>query len=260
MYNDLHDVGAVVLSAGKGTRLGVTDKPKVMYTIGEKPMVSFIVDTLILLGFSHKQICLVVGFGQQIVRDYFDDKVSYAIQEQQKGTAHAAYTGMKTLSPAVEHVLVVAGDDSAFYSADTIAHFISQHKKSRAVLSLLSVYTEHPEQLGRIVRRANGLIEIIEKEYVTEAQKNISEVSTGTFMFNRQWFETMYPHMPPLRRINEYGLPTSLSMAQSEGLSYQIISLKNPDEWFGVNTPEELKEADRRKSAELHSATIKLDE
>ncbi|HLD61309.1 MAG TPA: sugar phosphate nucleotidyltransferase [Patescibacteria group bacterium] len=241
------NVGAVILAAGKGTRLNATDKPKVMLPIGGNPIVSYIVTTLEKIGFTPEQICLVVGFQQEKVRDYFGSRVRCALQTEQKGTAHAAFTGMKIFPTKIEEVLVMGGDDSAFYTPGTLQWFIQEHLTNKAVLTLLSAEVENPEQLGRIVRHQDGKIEIIEKEYLTEEQKKIKEISTGTFMLNRKWFEEMFPSMPPLRKLGEYGLPTALAMARDRGLPYQVITLKNSEEWFGVNTPEELAEADSRK-------------
>lgn len=243
----LDNIGAVILAAGKGTRLQCLDKPKVMLPIGGRPIVDYTVETLERVGLSDEQICLVVGFLKEIVTDHFGDRVSYAFQEEQWGTAHAAFVGIQQLPEHIEHVLVAGGDDSAFYSPETLADFIDRHQKSDTVLSLLTVEVENPNQLGRIVRHPDGKIEIIEKEYLTEEQKRIKEISTGTFCFNRQWFEQMFPNMPPLRKLGEFGLPTALALAREKGLPYQVVKLGKPEEWFGVNTPEELAEADKRK-------------
>jgi bifunctional UDP-N-acetylglucosamine pyrophosphorylase/glucosamine-1-phosphate N-acetyltransferase len=241
-------VGVVILAAGKGTRLNCTDKPKVMCEIGGQPIASYIVATLKKCGFTPENIFLVVGFHQEKIMEYFGDEVSYVTQEELKGTAHAAYTGMKQLPENVNTVLVLNGDDSAFYSEDSLLDFISEHKKNKAVLSVLSAEMQTPVSLGRIVRHAGGHIEIIEKEYLTEEQKKLKEISTGTFCLDRNWFETIFPSMPLLRKLGEYGLPTALAMAIAEGKKVQVIKLKNSSEWFGVNTPDELVEANRRKS------------
>src|SRR3989344_8112193 len=243
----LNNTGVVILAAGRGSRLNCTDKPKVMCEIGGQPIVSYIIDTLKKCGFTKENICLVVGFHQEKIREYFGDQAIYAPQEELKGTAHAAYIGMQQLPKNVETVLVINGDDSAFYSAETIIDFIEQHKTNNSVLSVLSAELETPITLGRIVRHDGGRIEIIEKEYLTEEQKKLKEISTGTFCFDRNWFETMFPSMPPLRKLGEYGLPTAVAMAEKSNLPVEVIKLKNSDEWFGVNTPAELAEADKRK-------------
>lgn len=240
-------IGAVILAAGKGTRLGCADCPKVMLKIGGKAIVSYIVETLFGMGFTKQSIAVVVGFQKEKIKEYFGDSFFYAYQEEQKGTAHAAYTGMKVLPYDIEHVLVVGGDDSAFYKVDTLLDFIESHIKSGNVLSLLTADVNYPHSLGRVVRHDDGRVEVIEKEYMTEDQKKIKEISTGTFCFDRKWFNEMYKIMPMLRKLGEYGLPTAVAMAEEQNAPHQFIKMKDAQEWFGVNTPEELEEANKRK-------------
>ena len=239
--------GVVVLAAGKGSRLKSVDIPKVMREIGGRPMVEYTVKTLKEVGFEAKQICLVVGFCKEKIIEHFGDNVGYAVQTELKGTAHAAYTGMKSLPPEIKQVMVMGGDDSAFYKTETIKNLFELHQKNNCVLTLLTAMNEHPEQLGRIVRWPGGKIEIIEKEYLTDEQKKIKEISTGTFVFDRAWFEEVFPSMPPMRKLGEYGLPTALAMARDSGKKFQVVLLDDPSEWCGVNTPEELIAADNRK-------------
>ena len=190
---------------------------------------------------------LTGGFQRESVISYFGTRCTYAEQLEQRGTAHAAYVGMKELPAHAKHVLVVQGDDSAFYTADTLKSFIEGHVQSNAVLSLLTATVENPEQLGRIVRHSNGDIEIIEKEYLTDEQKLIHEISTGTFCFNRDWYEKMFPSMPQLRKLGEFGLPTALAMARNQKEKYKLIPLEDNNEWFGINTPEQLTQAVDKK-------------
>lgn len=246
MSNNLSNIGVVILAAGKGTRLNCVDKPKVMLEIGGKPIVSYAVDTLKQAGFSSKQICLVLGFEKQKITDYFNEDVSYAVQDEQLGTAHAAYVGMKSLSPEIQQVLVMGGDDGAFYRPETLLKFIKKHLDEGCILSLLSTEIENPGQFGRIVKTEKGL-EIIEKEYLTDEQKLVKEISTGTFVLDRKWYEEIFPNMAKLRKLDEYGLPTALAIARDQNKKYQIIKLENSKEWHGINTLEELELADKLK-------------
>jgi len=240
-------IGAVILAAGRGTRLNCVDKSKVMLEIGGEPIVSYIIETLKSAGFKKEQICLVVGFQKEKVMEYFGDAVSYAVQDEQNGTAHAAYTGMIALPKEIEQVLVLGGDDSAFYTKKTLLDFIEKHTETNAKLSLLSVELENPSRVGRIVRYPDKSIAIVEKEYWTEVEENMKEISTGTFCFDRAWFQNMYPTMPMLKKLGEYALPAALAVARGEGAKYQVIKLENCDEWFGINTHAELEEANERK-------------
>ena len=248
LQTNLSNVGAVIMAAGIGKRLGCTDTPKVMLDIGGQPIVSYVVETLERLGFTPEQIILVVGFKKEQVQEYFKDRVSYAVQEEQKGTAHAAMTGMQSLPESVTQVLVMGGDDGAFYSEDSVLDFITEHVEKKMMLSLLTAEVGEPESFGRVVRHEDGNIEVIEKEYTTPEQKEIKEVSTGTFCFDREWFQDMYPTMQPLRKLGEYGLPTALAVARDEKRPHQVVLLKDSGEWFGVNTKEQLERADKKKT------------
>lgn len=238
-------IGVVILAAGKGTRLGAGDVPKVMLEIGGAPIVSYIVDTAQEMGCAPGQIALVVGYKQEQVRQYFGDRVTYAEQSELLGTAHAALTGIQALPDTAETVLIMGGDDSAFYTAETLAGFIKKHVESAAVCSLLSVSLEDPTGLGRVVREGD-VVQVLEKEQISEEQKKITEVSTGTYCVNRGWFESMYPTMKPIANLGEFGLPGMIPIAVQDH-SFQVVRLEDPDEWFGINTPLQLEEAEEKK-------------
>lgn len=252
MSNSWNNVGAVILAAGKGTRLNCKGKPKVMLEIGNKPIVSYVVETLRNAGFEKEQTVLVVGFQKQKVIDYFGDTVTYANQEEQLGTAHAAYVGMQQLPQDVGTVLVLGGDDSAFYTADTLLNFIQKHREQGATVSVLTTEPDNFEQLGRVIRDENGnFINVLEKEELSEGQKKIHEASTGTFCINRKWFEQNFSEVKKIEGLGELGLPKTIGMAVSQSKKVFAVKMENNNEWFGINTMQELGEADRRKTKRL---------
>ena len=246
MLNNLSKIGVVILAAGKGTRLNCVDKPKVILEIGGKPIVSYIVETLKKVGFKKEQICLVVGFKKEQIINYFKNEVSFAVQEEQLGTGHAAYVGIKSLPSNIEQVLVVGGDDGAFFTEETIIKIINQHLDNNCTVSVVSAVVENPVGFGRIVNDENG-IRVVEKEYQTEEQKNINEVNIGTYVFDKKWFEEMFPHMPKMMKLGEYGINPAITMAQEENKKVQVIKLVDANEWHGINTLEQLELANKLK-------------
>lgn len=242
-------IGAVVLAAGQGTRLRCKDVPKVMLEIGGKPIVSYIVDTLKQMGLSKEQIVLVVGYKKEKVKEYFGDSVTYANQEEQLGTAHAAYVGMQVLPKDIEQVIVLGGDDSAFYTKETLEDFITKHTRGKKVLSLLTTeLNEDTRNIGRVVRDDAGGVTIIEKENMKEKDWQSKEISTGTFCFKRDWYELIFSKMKVIEGLGEYGLPVAPAIAQEENVPFQVVKMRNNKEWFGINTPEELDTANKLKN------------
>ncbi len=245
----LNSWGVVILAAGQGKRLGCTDIPKVMCPIGGKPIVSYTVASLKELGFTQENIRLVVGFAHEKVREYFGVSVEYVFQAEQLGTAHAANLGMTALPTQCQNVLVMGGDDSAFYTTETLAQFMMEHEQSGATVSVLTATVRDPSRLGRIIRDTTGkCTAILEKEQVNEDQAKINEINTGTYCFDRTWFQDIFPTMPKIEGLGEFGLNRTVEMAFAAGKNVQAVKMENSEEWFGVNTPDELAEADRRKS------------
>lgn len=86
---------AILLAGGLGTRLRavVSDRPKPMALIGDKPFMEYVVHELSLHGITN--IIFAVGYKGSMVEEYFRDgsgfgvSVSYAYEEELLGTAGA---------------------------------------------------------------------------------------------------------------------------------------------------------------------------
>lgn len=243
-------IGIVILAAGKGTRLGCVDRPKVMMEIGGKPILSYIIQTLAETGFEKNQIALVVGFQKEKVMEYFGKDFIYAHQEQQLGTAHAAWTGIQSLPKDLSQVLIMNGDDSAFYTTEVLKDFIQKYIDSEAALSVLTAKVEDSAQLGRVVRDGGeNFIKVLEKEELSEEQKKIKEINTGTYLVDKKWFENIFPKMSAVSGLGEYGMNTTVKMAIEDKKKVVAIPIQDNNKWFGINNKEELEKANQRKYA-----------
>jgi UDP-N-acetylglucosamine diphosphorylase / glucose-1-phosphate thymidylyltransferase / UDP-N-acetylgalactosamine diphosphorylase / glucosamine-1-phosphate N-acetyltransferase / galactosamine-1-phosphate N-acetyltransferase len=86
---------AVILAAGEGQRLRpfTLTRPKAMLTIADKPILQFVVESLVTAGI--RDIICVVGYKNEQVYDYmgagerFGAEITYVTQASQLGTAHA---------------------------------------------------------------------------------------------------------------------------------------------------------------------------
>lgn len=240
-------LGAIILAAGAGTRLNSgqpSEKPKVLYEIAGKPMVEYTLELLDQLGILEK--VMVVGYQEEIVRSYFGERVKYASQPERRGTAHATMLGEEKLTSEVTHLLIIQGDDSAFYKKETIQNFIEEAKNYQ--IGFTTVKLTDPGQYGRVIRSAEGNVSaIVEKESLTEEQKEINEVNAATYFVERGWFNQVYPTLKPSAvGKGELIMPDFVSVAFDHNL--KVLGFEVPrEEWVGVNTPEELAVADKLK-------------
>src|SRR4030042_5495284 len=119
---------AIVLAAGEGTRLAggaPSPKPKVLYEIAGRPLIGYTLEILKKVGVG--EIIIVVGYQADAVSKEVGSSYKFAAQGQQLGTGHALKTGFAKVSPGLNNVLVVNGDDSAFYKPETIQKVLSNH-------------------------------------------------------------------------------------------------------------------------------------
>ena len=253
MNLELKNFGVVILAAGQGKRLSCDSLPKVLYEINEKPIISYILAELEKGGMEKRQICLVVGFMAELVKEEIGPGYIYALQTERLGTAHAALIGAEALPAEFANFLVLNGDDSAFYKFNSLADLTEFHLANKNDVSILTCEPDNPQGLGRVVRGENGrIIKIVEKENMTPELEKVREINTGTFCFIRDWFLKHYPKIKPFNSLKgEYGLPSFIEEALTSGSRLGAVKLENSNQWFGVNTPEQLVEADRRKRASI---------
>lgn len=248
MRQKLKNFGVVILAAGQGKRLNSVELPKVLHKINNRPIIGYILEELAGGGLAKGQICLVIGFKAELVKQEFGPGYIYAMQAERLGTAHAAMTGEKLLPPEFNDFLVINGDDSAFYKFDSLLELIKLHLENNNDLSILTCEPADPQGLGRVIRGAGGQVTaVVEKENLTPELKNLKEINTNTFCFKRSWFKKHYLNLKPIPGLGEYGLPSFVEEALAGGAKLGALKLKDANEWFGINTPEQLAEADRRK-------------
>ena len=85
----MDSTASIVLAAGKGTRMK-SDLVKVMHPLAGEPLISYPVTAALAANAS--RVVVVVGHQAEAVRAYFSGRedMAFALQEEQKGTGHAA--------------------------------------------------------------------------------------------------------------------------------------------------------------------------
>ncbi len=228
------NVAAVVLAAGEGTRIKARNRNKVTFLLAGKPMIWYSVQTIKKAGI--EKIVAVIKFKAESVKRALGNTVEYAMQGERKGTAVALEDGIKSLKPPVKKVLVIYGDDSAFYTPELFNFVIAEHDKNAADVSVLSIKLENPAGLGRIIRRKNGGIEkIVEEKVASEDEKKVHEVNTGCYCFNLDFLKKYLPEIKINPTSGEYYLTDIVDVALKNGRNIHVSLYPDSSIWFGVN-------------------------
>lgn len=237
----MEDIYAVILAAGKGKRMDSTDRNKVTLEISGKPMILRTIETLKDAGI--KNIIVVVGFAKESVISILPSDIKTVEQTEQLGTADATKTALEIIPKDAKYILVLYGDDSYVYTPEHFQNLFSIHQGSNSVVTFLTTEKDVLEGMGRVIRDANeDVLEIVEDKVAIEEQKKIKEINLGGFLFSGDFLRQNIDKIQENELAGEYFLTDIVEIAKKQNLEVSALKLDNL-RWRGVNTPEELEEA-----------------
>ena len=232
---------ALILAAGKGTRMH-SDKPKVLQTVLGEPMLASVVAALrpVFEG----NIFMVVGHRAEMVLTQFTDG-RFVLQEQQLGTGHAVQCAAAELEGFEGAVLVCCGD-MPLVRGETYAALAEEHFKEGNACTLLSGTSESPLPYGRVLRDENGgFAAIIEEKDCTPEQREIRELNSGVYMFNAQSLLSALGELRADNAQKEYYLTDVPAIMRERGEKVGVFARDMNEELIGVNTAEQLEQVER---------------
>ena len=248
---------AVILAAGRGTRMH-SQTPKVLHTIGNKPMLIHVINSAESAG--AKKIHIVVGndgeqMKAQVRRFPIQNEVSWILQRKQLGTAHAVQQAVPFFESKADgdHILVLYGD-VPLIKPDTLVQLLSSTKTGS--IGILTLLTENNRGLGRILRdKSNEIIGIVEEKDASELQKEIKEVNSGIMALPADRLSRWLGRIENNNQQSEYYLTDIIELAVSEKVAINSVVIPNEIEAQGVNDKSQLALVERHfqmtKCAEL---------
>ena len=248
------DLAAVLLAAGKGTRMK-SDLPKVVHRVMNRPMVAWVVDACREAGVA--EIVVVVGYGADAVREALSAEVAageagngprirFAEQTQQLGTGDAARAAVPALAdhPADGTVLIMCGD-GPLITGETLTRILDQHRDTGAAATLATAELDDPTGYGRVLRDAQGhFLAIVEQKDATPEQLAVREVNPSYYAFRAG---PLFEQLAQLSNDNaqgEYYLTDIPGMLREAGETVGVANAVPADQILGVNTLDDLAHVD----------------
>ena len=169
----MNQVKALVLAAGKGTRLQTEgiDLPKVMRLADGKPLLHYVLTALDFL--PPEDVILVVGWKKEAVLSAYP-QYPHAVQEQLNGTGGAVRFAAPLLEGFDGHVIICCGD-APLMKKETFQALVQTHLENNNDCTLLSAHLEEGGNYGRVTREADGSFRaIVEDRDCTPEEKTIT--------------------------------------------------------------------------------------
>ena len=244
---------AVILAAGKGTRMK-SSLYKVLHPVCGKPMIKHILDQIDPIGFD--RIVTIVSEGAEAVKAELGDRVAYAIQAEQLGTAHATLQAAAHLE-GLQGTTVVLYGDTPLITGETVSRLLQHHEESSAVCTVLTAIASNPKGYGRIIRNSNGqVIDIVEEKDATAEQKAITEINTGIYCFDNVKLFDVLKRVDNDNAQKEYYLPSAFTLLREMGEKVSAYQADVFEDTLGVNDRVALAQAEAIMQKRINEALM----
>lgn len=246
---------AVVLAAGRGTRMGnLTDNcPKPMLQVLGKNLLEWKIEAL---PEEIDEIIFVVGYKKEVIQNYFGEqfttkggvcfceecevkpveerhkfgertfKITYVEQEVLDGTMGSLALCKDILK---EKFLVLMGDD--IYTKASLQDLL------KYPLGILGIKDDIATG-GKIFKDERGVFVGL-KEGVVSVGSGEEFVNCGAYLLDKRVFEVE----PILVKEGEYGLPHTMLAEWQQDPSFKVYVVETK-EWINITSPESIKEAE----------------
>lgn len=238
----MSDVQAVILAAGKGTRMK-SSKSKVLHEVAGQPIIDWVVRCALDAGAT--RVVAILGYQSESIekhlREEFGNLISFAYQHEQLGTGHAVHCALDELVGYASRTVILSGDVPNL-RPETLAAFLLASEENPGLISSI---LEDPKHYGRIVRDENGKVKsIVEYKDATQEERKIKEINAGFYVFDTQKMQKALNNLlenEPQNAQGEYYL-TDLVSALGPCKGWILPDSK---EMEGVNNRVDLADAEK---------------
>jgi bifunctional UDP-N-acetylglucosamine pyrophosphorylase/glucosamine-1-phosphate N-acetyltransferase len=230
-------LAVVILAAGQGTRMK-SARAKVLHELAGRPLLAYPLSAAEALG--AERLVVVVGREADSVKQAFEGRARFVVQEPQRGTGHAVLQTRPVLEGFGGDVLILYGDTPLLRS-ETLLAMRQLKRESGAGLVLLSARMPLP---GRVVRDAAGLVaRIVEIPDASPQELAIEEGNTGVYLVGAELLWKSLAQVDDRNAQGEIYLTDIVEGCLAEGHRVEALILEDPLEGLGVNTRAELARA-----------------
>lgn len=184
----MHYPDIIILAGGLGTRLreAVSDLPKVMAPISNKPFLEYLLNYIDSHGFQH--VILSTGYMSQTIEQYFRQeyrsiRLSYSVETEPLGTGGAIKLAVSKVE--TPHFIVMNGD--TFFKIN-LQKFFQKHIENLPDASIALRYVENASRYGQVEINNQSLITRF-REKSTDQQPGL--INGGVYIINTKMFRKL---------------------------------------------------------------------
>lgn len=267
MHSQNDTIAAVVLAAGKGTRMK-SELPKVLHPLCGRTMVGHVIHSLEIAGIKEK--CIVVGGDADRLKNALHEfgNLTFTLQRDRLGTGEAiacAGFGLEGITPPSyasgsllsgprlrsQYVLICAGDTPAM-DAEVLAAFVKTCLGQASKLAVLGMKHPEPKGYGRLItNEKNQLLKIVEEKDATDSERLVQLCNSGVIFAETQHLFSLLGSITQSNAQKEYYLTDCFSLSLARGVPALVWKTEDYASFDGVNDRMQLSRLEERMLGKL---------
>jgi bifunctional UDP-N-acetylglucosamine pyrophosphorylase/glucosamine-1-phosphate N-acetyltransferase len=121
-------------------------------------------------------------------------------------------------------------------TGETLAALLNEHRTQQAAVTVLTAQVPDPTGYGRILRDAEGLVSgIVEHRDADDAQRQISEINSGTYVFDATILRAALTEIAPTNDQGELYLTDVLAVVRQAGEPVGALLIDDRWQTEGIN-------------------------
>src|SRR5579875_281769 len=234
------NIAAVILAAGKGTRMK-SDLPKVMHPLAGRPMIRHLLATVGALG--PARTVVVIGPGMERVAEAVAPHPT-VIQAEQRGTGDAVRAAQPLLEGFAGDVLVLYGDTPLITLATLECLLEARRQPPQPSVVVLGFRPADPGEYGRLVTSADGSLEaIVEYRDARPEERALALCNSGVMAIDGARLPSLLDHLDNRNAKGEYYLTDIVALARRADEPCAYVEAPEA-ELLGINSLAELAAAE----------------
>ncbi|MFO0349849.1 MAG: bifunctional UDP-N-acetylglucosamine diphosphorylase/glucosamine-1-phosphate N-acetyltransferase GlmU [Alphaproteobacteria bacterium] len=224
------DLAAVILAAGKGTRMK-SALPKVLHPVAGLPMVHHVLGVARAAGASQTVVVLAKGM-DAVAAAVAPARV--AIQDPPLGTGHAVLAARAEVAGFSGRVAILFAD-TPLITPENIEAVEGAMDAAGAAIGVLGFTPPDPAMYGRLIRNADGSLErIVEFKDATAEERQVVFCNSGIMIVEGEHLFALLDQVGNANAQGEYYLTEIVAIARRQGLQVAAAEA-SPEDVMGVD-------------------------
>lgn len=250
-------VAAVILAAGKGTRMK-SDLHKVLHPLAGRPMLLHLLASVDALEPAAK-VVVVGAQKEQVEKAVATSGAQVVVQDPQLGTGHAVLQAREALAGFDGDILILYGD-VPLVSTATMRLMLDALQSDGDLGPAAVVLGFRPADAGaygRIIAAPDATIEkMVEYKDANEVERSIKLCNSGLMAVRSRDLWPLLDRVGNDNAAGEYYLPDIVMLARADGRASRVVETSE-DEVAGINARGELAQVEAQWQARRRAEVMR---